>query len=185
LAHHSLSTSIVLKVLQQTFRVDPMITESSRQGLIVSAGALATPALKEVIDCCGWPVLLQATPRQLRREMLLGVPKLSLFWLDDDRYVGTTVQLLSWLGMCEPTVRRITVGYRLPANVEVAVRCAGTHLYLAADGNLRSLLESAVATWLQRGKAAAIAAGEPTFIVQSVGCSQAPLGITLHPSGPP
>ena len=162
-----------------------MVTESSRQGLIVSTSPLATPALREVIDFCGWPVLLQTTPRQFRREMLLGVPKLSLFWLDDDRYVGTTVQLLSWLAMCEPAVRRIAIGYRLAANIEVAVRSAGAHLYLAADGNLRSLLDGAIAPWLQRRGRPANVARQPSSTVQSVGCLQAPSGITLHASGPP
>jgi hypothetical protein len=162
-----------------------MVTESSRQGLIVSAGSLATPALREVIDFCGWPVLLQTTPRQFRREMLLGVPKVSLFWLDDDHYVGTTVQLLSWLGMCEPAVRRIAIGYRLAANIEVALRSAGAQLYLAADGNLRSMLDGAIAPWLHSRDRPAAVAGKPSITVQSVGCSQAPSGITLNPSGPP
>src|SRR3954453_11311157 len=99
-----------------------MVTESSRQGLIVSASPLATPALRDVIDVCGWPVLLQATPQQFRRAMLLGVPRLSLFWLEDYRYVGPPVELLSWLRMFEPAVRRIAIGYQLTANIEVAVR---------------------------------------------------------------
>ena len=162
-----------------------MVTESSRQGLIVSASPLAAHALRQVIDFCGWPVLLHATPRQFRREMMLGVPKVSLFWLDDDRYVGTTVELLSWLGMCEPAVRRITIGYRLAANVEVAVRSAGAQLYLAADGNLCSILDGAIVPWLHCRGRSAVVAREPSSTVQSVGGSQAFSGITLHASGPP
>src|SRR5690348_5967805 len=107
-----------------------MVTVTSRYGLIVSASPLATPALREVSDYSGWPVLLQATPRQLRNEIQLGVPKLSLFWLDDDRYVDTTVQLMSWLAMCEPAVRRVAIGYRMRGDIEVAMRTASAHLYL-------------------------------------------------------
>jgi hypothetical protein len=162
-----------------------MITESSRQGLIVSASPLAAHALRQVIEYCGWPVLLHATPRQFRREMMQGVPQLSLFWLDDDRYVGTTVELLSWLGSCEPAVRRIAIGYRLAANVEVTVRSAGAHLYLAADDNLRSILDGAIAPWLHRRDRSAVVAREPSSTVQSVRGAQALSGITLHASGPP
>ncbi len=148
-----------------------MVTESSRQGLIVSASPLATPPLKEVIDFCGWPILLQATPRQFRREMLQGVPQLSLFWLDDDRYVGTTVQLLSWLGMCEPAVRRFVIGYRMAVETEVAVRSAGADLYLAADGNLRAMLDGAIAPWLHRRDRPAALVREPSSHAQSLGCA--------------
>lgn len=162
-----------------------MVTEPSRQGLIVSASPLATPALREVSDYCGWPVLLQATARQLRSEMQLGVPKLSLFWLDDDQYVGTTLQLMSWLAMCEPAVRRVAIGYRMRANIEVAMRSASAHLYLAADGDLRSLLGKAISPWLRGPDPPAALAREELSTVQPDGDSQARDITTLHPSGPP
>jgi hypothetical protein len=162
-----------------------MVTEFSRQGLIASASPLATPALREVIDCCGWPVLLHATPRQYRREMLVRIPEVSLFWLDDDRYVGATVQLLSWLGMYEPAVQRIAIGYRLGTNIEVGVRSAGAHLYLAADGDLRSMLNGAIAPWLRGRNLPAAGARKQSSTVQWVGCSQGPASSPLHFSGPP
>ena len=110
-------------------------------------------------------------------------PELSLFWLDDDRYVGTTVQLLSWLGMCEPAVRRFAIGYRMAVETEVAVRSAGAHLYLAADGNLRAMLEarSHHGCIVEIGRLLWSANRRPT--PQSLGCAQGPPPSTLvgHP----
>ncbi len=163
-----------------------MVTESTSQGLIVSTSPRAAAALDELIVCCGWPVLLQATPQRFRRELLLGVPKLSLFWLDDERDVATTVQLLSWLGTYQPAVRRVAVGYQLPANVEVAVRSAGAHMYLAAADNIRALLDGSIAPWLRGRDRSAVEFSERPFAVDSPRGSRAsPLGVTLHPSGPP
>jgi len=162
-----------------------MLTAPSTQGLVVSVSPLATPALGEVSGYCGWPVLMHATPLELRRETLRCIPRTSLFWLDDDRYVGVTAELMSWLATWEPAVQRIAIAYRLAATVEVAMRSAGVHLYLAADDDLRSILELTIAPWLHcRGRPAA-AAREQSSKVDSAGRSRASPHNTLHVSGPP
>ncbi len=124
-----------------------MVTESPRYGLIVSASPQATAVLDELIACCGWPAVRQATVQRLHRALLLGVPAVSLFWLDHERDVAGTAALLEWLGMCQPTVRRIAVGFQLPADVEVALRGAGAHLYLAAADDMQALVESWIPQW--------------------------------------
>lgn len=126
-----------------------MITQATRQGLIVSTRSQATAALDKLIACCGWPVLLHATPRRLHRELSLGTPKLSLFWLDSRRDLAATIQLLRWLGTHERVVRRIAVAYRLPTDVEVAVRSTGAHLYQAADDNIGALVRGWMPCWLR------------------------------------
>jgi hypothetical protein len=162
-----------------------MLTASSTQGLVVSVSPLATPALGEVSGVCGWPVLMHATPLELRREMLRCIPRASLFWLDDERYVGVTAELISWLATWEPAVRRIAIGYQLRANVEVAMRSAGVHLYLAADDDLQSMFELTVAPWLHFRGQPAVAAREQMSKVQSVSRSRASPHNNLHVTGPP
>ena len=162
-----------------------MLTAPSTQGLIVSVSPLATPALEEVSGYCGWPVLMHATPLELRREMLRCIPRTSLFWLDDERYVGVTAELMSWLATWEPAVRRIAIAYRLATDVEVAMRSAGVHLYLAADDDLRSVLEVAVAPWPHSRDRPAVAVGEPSSVVHPVDRSRASPLNNLHVSGPP
>jgi hypothetical protein len=113
------------------------------------------------------------------------IPSASLFWLDDERYVSVTAELLSWLATWEPAVRRIAIAYRMAADVEIAMRSAGVHLYLAADDDLRSMLEVAVAPWLHCRGRPTVAAREPSSTVQPVGRSRASPHQTLHVSGPP
>ncbi len=162
-----------------------MFAAPSAPGLIVSVNPLATPALNEVSDFCGWPVLMAATPLDLRREILRHASRISLLWLDDERHVGATTELLSSLATWQPAVRRIAIGYRMPADVEIAMRSAGVHFYLAAGDDLRTALEVEVAPWLHCRGRQAIAAREPSANVPSIGRSRASPQQSLHVTGPP
>ncbi len=125
-----------------------MITHATKPGLIVSAARRPLGAFDELIDYCGWPVLLAATPRRLRRELLLGVPSVSLFWLDDARDLVAVVELLRWLRGYRPAVRRFVMAYRPDAQVEPAVRGANVHFFAAVERDIRNLLESPALEWL-------------------------------------
>ena len=162
-----------------------MFAAPSAPGLIVSVNPLATPALNEVSDFCGWPVLMAATPLDLRREILRHACGLSLFWLDDERYTGATAELLTWMATWEPAVRRIAIGYRMPADVEIAMRSAGVHFYLAAGDDLQTALEVEVAPWLHCRGRPALAPREPSANVASLGRSRASPQQSLHVTGPP
>ena len=116
-----------------------MASASTAQGLIVTTHCQTTAALEEVIDCCGWPVLWQATSLRFRRQAMLIAPKISLFWLDAHSDLTVAAQLLTWMETHERLVQRIVVAYRMSSDVEVVVRGAGTHLYLAADDNISAL----------------------------------------------
>lgn len=60
-----------------------MARTSAGQGLIVTTNRQLTAALDELIEICGWPAILDATPQLFRRQMMLAAPRVSLFWLDD------------------------------------------------------------------------------------------------------
>lgn len=173
------------KVSNKLNRAEPMVTESTRQGLIVSTSPQATAALGELIVCCGWPTLLHATPQRFRRELMLGVPKLSLFWLDDERDVAATVQVLAWLGTNQPAVRRIAVGYRLAADVEVAVRSASAHLYLAVDDNIRALVDGSIFQCLRGRDLCPAEWTAPSLVLNPQVGSPASHRADLHLSEPP
>ncbi len=162
-----------------------MVTESCRTGLIISTDQTSTAALDELIVACGWPVLLEATPLRLRRELLFGLPKLSLFWMDDERHVESTVRLLAWLRDIQPGVRRVAVGYRIGAEAEIEVRSAGAHLYLAASNNIHAIVEGSLAPWVRGRRHAVSESTERTFARSPQRSSQKPPGVPLHPSGPP
>jgi hypothetical protein len=126
-----------------------VVTQSVKEGLILSPCGQPTAALDELIASCGWPAMLQATPLRLRRELSLGVPKLSLIWLDDYRDLVAGVRLLEWLRAYHPTVRRLAVAYRLAADdVEPAIRSAGVHFFLAIDSQIRMVAEGLCTQWL-------------------------------------
>ncbi len=160
-----------------------MARASTAQGLIVATNRQLTAALDELIACCGWPALLDATPQRFRRHMLLAAPRVSLFWLDDQSNLASTIQLLKWLGTYERVVRRIAVAYRLPTGVEVAIRGAGAQMYLAADDDIRAIVGGWMPCWLRsdvRGKPAL----RPLAMDSPAGLQTA-LEVDLHSREPP
>ena len=170
-----------------------MVTKSFREGLIVSPRASSTAPLDELLASCDWPAVLEATPQRLRRELSLRVPEVTLFWLDDEGHVDATVQLVSWLRNFQPAIRRVAVGFRVVPDVEVALRAAGAHVYLAANDRVAPLLESMLAGWPRHTDTSPTGASpleaspnEPQSCPPPVpDRTKAPLSVTLHPSGPP
>ncbi len=125
-----------------------MVMQHTKLGLILSAGQTATTALGELAACCDWPVLLQATPRRVQRELLLQGPEVLLIWLDDLRDMAATVRLLEWLSGYRSEVRRLAIAYQLGPAVELAIRGAGVHYFVALDSGIHALLNGPVSEWL-------------------------------------
>jgi signal transduction histidine kinase len=125
-----------------------MIVQAMKPGLIVSASQHATAALDELIAYCGWPVLVAATPRQLRREFLLRTASVSLFWLDESRDLDAVLELLRWLRGYRPAVKRFVLAYRPDREVERAVRRSNVQFFAAVDRDLRNLLAGPSFEWL-------------------------------------
>ena len=128
-----------------------MVAQFINEGVILSACGRRTSALDELVVTCGWPAVLEATPGRLRRELSLGIPKVSLIWLDDYRELAATVRLLDWLKESHPSVRRLVVAYCLAADyVEPAIRSAGVHFFLAIDGQIRAMAQGVCSQWRPR-----------------------------------
>jgi hypothetical protein len=117
-----------------------MIAKYNDHGLIIAGCPQSASVLDELMTYCGWPIVFQATPRQLRDEIVSNVPQALLFWLDRERDFDAMFRLLKWLAAYQPRLQRYAVGYELPENMEVAVRNAGAHVYLAAANDIRELL---------------------------------------------
>lgn len=126
-----------------------MVAQFVNAGLILSTCGQATSALDDLVAACGWPAVLQATPSRLQRELSLGIPRVSLVWLDDFRELAATTRLLEWLRASHPSVRRLAVAYRLAAgDVEPDIRSAGVHFFVAIDGQVRALAVGLCRQWL-------------------------------------
>lgn len=104
-----------------------MVTKISPQGLIASTRSDSTPPLIDLADCCGWPLLLDATPRRLHRELSHHNPECVLFWLDDERCVTATATLIAWSREHGARPIRIVVAFEIDAHVESVFRAAGAH----------------------------------------------------------
>ena len=130
-----------------------MIVQTMEPGLIVAASQHPTAALDELIAYCGWPVLVAATPRHLRRELSVNIPSISLFWLDEARDLPAVLELLRWLRGYRPAVRRFVLAYRPDREVERAVRGANVQFFAAVDRDVRNLLEGPAFEWLTAARA--------------------------------
>lgn len=120
-----------------------MIAKYNDHGLIIAGCPQAANVLDELVTFCGWPVLFQVTPRQLRDEIVSKVPQSLLFWLDRECDLNAMFRLLKWLAAYQPRLQRYAVGYELPENMEVAVRNAGAHVYLSATDDIGEFLTGA------------------------------------------
>ena len=160
-----------------------MARASTQHGLIVTTNRHVTASLDELIVGCDWPILLTATPQRLRRQLLLGAPKISLLWIDVQSDLPLTIELLSWLARHAHAVRRIVVAYQLSSDVEVAIRCAGAQLYLAADDNISALIDAWLPMWLGRPERRTPATPGVHFASSSI--LPAPQQVDLGSSEPP
>ena len=111
-----------------------MVAKGLSDGLIVTTRAGVTQLLKELAECCGWPMLCEANARALLGELSLRLPACVLFWLDDSRNIAPTVQLMAWLRDREANPFRIAVVAEQAGNAEPVLRAAGAHSVLSIDG---------------------------------------------------
>lgn len=111
-----------------------MVKKYSPLGLIATTRADLTPPLDDVVNCCGWPLLLEASPRRLAQEMSLHNPACVLFWLDERDGLAQTLRLMEWSRERGSRPYRVAVAFRLEADVEAAFRAAGAHTYLPISG---------------------------------------------------
>jgi hypothetical protein len=111
-----------------------MVVKNSPRGLIATTRAAATPPLDDVVCRCGWPLVLEATPRRMQRELALHRPECVLFWLDDGQAVEPTAQLIAWSRHRGARPYRVAVAYRMTCDVESVLRAAGAHSFLPLAG---------------------------------------------------
>lgn len=121
-----------------------MVVKNSPRGLIATTRADATPPLNDVVGCCGWPLLLEASPRRMQRELALQNPECVLFWLDDWRAVAPTAQLIAWSRHRGARPYRVAVAYRMNDDVESVLRAAGAHSFLPLAGQSGNVVAAAL-----------------------------------------
>jgi len=131
-----------------------MVVKISPRALIATTRLAATPSLDDLVCCCGWPLVLEANPRRLQRELALHRPECVVFWLDEVQDVGPTAQLIAWSRHRGARPYRVAVAYRMTGDVESVLRSAGAHSFLPLAGQpgahvaaaLERLLEESVRT---------------------------------------
>src|ERR671921_686146 len=101
-----------------------MVSKNSPAGLIAATRADVSQPLDDLVASCGWPLVLEARPRRLARELSLHNPKCLLFWLDDRQSIAATVRLVAWSRDRGHRPYRVAVAYRMPADVEAVFRAA-------------------------------------------------------------
>ncbi len=112
-------------------------------GLIATTRADLTPLLDDVVHCCGWPLLLEASPRRLARELSLYDPECVLFWLDDRQGLAPTARLVEWSRQRGARPYRLAVAFRLDSEIEAVLRAAGAHTFLSiADRSAVSVADA-------------------------------------------
>jgi len=131
-----------------------MVQQRSTQGLIATTRADVTPPLEELVRSCSWPLVLDATPRQLALELAHHEPQCLLFWLEERKNVARLAQLVAWARQRGARPLRVAVAYRMESDVEAVLREAGAHGFLPIEGlstrrvpeALRSLVENFAGT---------------------------------------
>jgi hypothetical protein len=136
-----------------------MVAKRTAPGLIATTRADATPPLEELVACCGWPLLLEAGPRRLLRELALRRPECLLFWTDDWYDVGPTAELITWSRRRGNRPFRVAVAYELTSEAEAVFRAAGAHSFLAVTGRPGTAIAEALGQ-LVASAAPAVAVGE-------------------------
>jgi hypothetical protein len=111
-----------------------MVQKRMIQGLIATTRGDVTPPLDELVRSCGWPLVLDATPRQLALELAHHEPQCLLFWLEERKNVTRLAQLVAWARQRGARPLRVAVAYQLDADVEAVLREAGAHGFLPIEG---------------------------------------------------
>lgn len=121
-----------------------MVVKISPRGLIATTRSQATPPLKDVAGCCGWPLVVEANPRRMQHELALHNPECVLFWLDDHEAVVQTAQLIAWSRHRGDRPFRVAVAYRMNGDVESVLRAAGAHSFLPLAGQSGAIVAAAL-----------------------------------------
>ncbi len=129
-----------------------MVVKHSPTGLIATTRTEITPPLEGLVDSCGWPLLLDATPRRLYRELSHHDPECVLFWLDERQGLTSTAKLISWSRERGARPFRVAIAFQLDGDVESVFRAAGAHGFLPVAGN--SVASVADAVWPLMSKSA-------------------------------
>ena len=126
-----------------------MVAKHSPTGLIATTRSRPTPPLDEVVACCGWPLLLNANPRRMQRELSFYNPECVLFWLDDRHAVAATASLIAWSRHRGARPYRVAVAFQMSDDVESVLRAAGAHSFLPLAGQSGSFVAEALGRLLQ------------------------------------
>ncbi len=127
-----------------------MVVKNSPQGLIATTRTKTTTTLEDLVDSCGWPLLLDATPRRLHRELSYHDPECVLFWLEDRQGLTSTAKLISWSRERGARPFRVAVAFQMDGDVESVFRTAGAHGFLPVAGQSVAFVADAVWPLLQK-----------------------------------
>ena len=162
-----------------------MVVKISPTGLIATTRADATPPLEEIVAFCGWPLLVEATPRRMQRELALHNPECVLFWLDDQRAVASTAQLITWSRHRGARPYRVAVAFRMTGDVESVLRAAGAHSFLPLAGQSGAIVAETLERLLQESARTVEAVGTKTAITPTANGHAATLGVATESVRPP
>lgn len=121
-----------------------MVVSDPSPGLIATVQAAATPTLDDVAASCGWPVLLEASPRRVQRELATTNPECLLFWLDDGLAIEATARLIAWARQRGARPLRVAAALDADDAVEAALRAAGAHSFLSVSRHTAGAIASAL-----------------------------------------
>ena len=162
-----------------------MVMKNSPRGLIATTRADATPPLEDVVDGCGWPLLLEATPRRMQREFALYNPECVLFWLDDRSAVARTAHLIAWARHLGARPFRVAVAYRLEGDVESILRAAGSHSFLPLAGQSGNFVAAALERLMNESFRTAGTTATESALATSANAQLATLDMPTEPVRPP
>jgi hypothetical protein len=152
-----------------TWRSTPMFVINSPTGIIATPQPDLTSPLEDLVDCCGWPLVLAATARRLQRDLSIHNPQCVLFWIEDRRYLTPTKKLIAWLHERGNRPYRMVVAHRQDQEVELVLRAAGAHGYVAVLNDVASAVGESLAYWLKLPAASSCAGRKPGAESATVG----------------
>lgn len=140
-----------------------MVATLSPSGLIATTRAALTPQLDELATSCRWPVVLEATPRRLQRELASHSPECLVFWLDELAAIEPIARLITWARQRGARPLRVAVACDIAGDAESTLRAAGAHGFLSLHGLAASAASDALQPLLQGAAidAAAMASRSP------------------------
>jgi hypothetical protein len=162
-----------------------MVTRRLPSGLIASTSANISPPLDDLAACCGWPLLLEAGPRQLAHELSHHEPEFVLFWLEDRLGLLPTARLVAWARERGPRPYRVAVALQLDFDAEAALRAAGAHSFFSIS-NWRGadLFDVLSPLWQHAARPAAETLVGPELWTTAAGRAEASATPTI-PARPP